>query len=459
MTHSALFIAIIALLLAWPLTRWFRELRLRKVAEKRLRIARVVSELEKGSDPLFPVMFKAQLCAELPLPDAPGAISADERALADRICAEAARADSPTGRLWADFARHAASALYYRHPVRFALLRLGRRGAAGSRLRIAAESAARVMRPQVMESGRRGDADIMRALLDQTRWLKPRDPDAKPLVPTSSNHLELFKEVLSGAIYDESAWTLVQWETRESNPANLPLRLKNAAIDALSRFLARRDIVMVHVKPFQPHVRAKGADWPLVGFSMIGRKRLDNLQACDETVIRDGVPGDLIETGVWRGGAVMLMKAILKAHGVTDRTLWIADSFAGLPKPDSESDGTDYSENKFLAVSRQRVQANFERFGLMDDRVKFLEGWFCDTLPTAPIEKLAILRLDGDLYSSTMDALVSLYPKVSKGGFVIVDDFHGWPGCKRAIQEYLLERGESPEIHTIDEDGAYWRVT
>jgi hypothetical protein len=298
MTHHAFFIAVIAWLMAFPLARWLHELRLRKVAEKRLRISRVVSELEKASDPLFPVMFKAQLCAELPLPDDPGAASADERSLADRICAEAARADSPTGRLWADFARHASSALAYRHPLRLALLRLKRSGAARSRLRIAAESAARVMRPQVMESGRRGDADIMRTLLEQTRWLGPGDPGAKPLVPTSSNHLELFKEVLSGAVYDESAWTLVQWETRESNPANLPRRLRNAAIDALSRFLARRDIVMVHVKPFQPHVRAKGADWPLVGYSMIGRRRMDNLQACVETVIHEGVPGDLIETGV-----------------------------------------------------------------------------------------------------------------------------------------------------------------
>jgi hypothetical protein len=131
---------------------------------------------------------------------------------------------------------------------------------------------------------------------------------------------------------------------------------------------------MAHMRPFEAHVRAKGKDWPLVGYSMIGRRRMDNLQACVETVIKDGIPGDLIETGVWRGGAVMLMKAILKAHGVTDRTLWIADSFAGLPKPDSASDGTDYSENKFLAVSRRRVQANFERFGLMDGERQISRG-------------------------------------------------------------------------------------
>ena len=171
-----------------------------------------------------------------------------------------------------------------------------------------------------------------------------------------------------------------------------------------------------------------------------------------------GVPGDLIETGVWRGGSTIFMRALLKAHGITDRTVWVADSFQGLPPPADAEDGADLSAVEQLAVSLGQVQGNFDRFGLLDDQVKFLQGWFADTLPTAPIEKLAILRLDGDLYSSTMDALTALYPKVSEGGYVIVDDYGSWPSCKRAVETYLRENQISADIKEIDFTGAYWQV-
>lgn len=419
-------------------------------------------------------MFKAQIREDLPLPQAGRVLDAGERRLIGILAAELGSNAGAASRVVRDFARAYYSTLYYAHPVAvlslLERLTLGGRGKEtgaplGARMTIVALSVVELMHPQPTESGGTVDADIMAALSEHTRWLQTPAirRDAAQLRPSGDAHLELFKDVLSGAVYEESAWTLVQWEAYDGaigNPlTRLRQRFRLGAVNALSRYLARRDIVMAHVRPFQDDVRARGKDWPLVGYSMIGRKRMDNLQACVETALRDRVPGDLIETGVWRGGAVMLMKAILRANGVTDRTVWIADSFAGLPKPDSASDGTDYSQNKFLAVSRRRVQANFERFGLMDDKVRFLEGWFSDTLPGAPIGQLAVLRLDGDLYSSTMDALVSLYPKVSKGGFVIVDDYFGWPGCKRAIHEYLLGRGESPAIQAIDEDGAYWRVS
>jgi O-methyltransferase len=481
--NPILLLAIGAVLLVWPVSRWLNEARLRKIAQKRLRLTRAVTHMEKLAaggeleageapfDPLFAVMFKAQMREDLPLPVASGGLDAGERRLVGILAAELGGGSAASG-VVRDFAGAYYSALYYAHPAavlsRLAGLALGGKGTEASlspRMTIVALSVAGLMRPQRTESGGTVDADIMAALSEHTRWLQTPAirRDAAQLRPSGDAHIELFKEVLSGAVFEESAWTLVQWEDGEGatgNPlARLGQRFRRGAVNALSRYLAKRDIVMAHARPFQADVRARGKDWPLVGYSMIGRKRMDNLQACVETVLRDKVPGDLIETGVWRGGAVMLMKAILKANGVTDRTVWIADSFAGLPKPDSASDGTDYSQNKFLAVSRKRVQANFERFGLMDDKVRFLEGWFSDTLPGAPIGQLAILRLDGDLYSSTMDALVSLYPKVSKGGFVIVDDYFGWPGCKRAIHEYLLARGESPAIQAIDEDGAYWRVS
>ena len=207
--------------------------------------------------------------------------------------------------------------------------------------------------------------------------------------------------------------------------------------------------------------RAEGRDWPPFAETMIGTRRLDNLVRCVRRVLDDGVPGDLIETGAWRGGATILMRGILAAYGVTDRCVWVADSFEGLPEPDADrypaDDGVDLSGVGILEVDAARVRANFARYGLLDDQVRFLEGWFRDTLPGAPIESLALIRLDGDLYESTTDALTALYPKLSPGGVVIVDDYGAFEPCRRAVDEYRAAYGIDEPIEEVDWTGVYWR--
>ena len=111
------------------------------------------------------------------------------------------------------------------------------------------------------------------------------------------------------------------------------------------------------------------------------------------------------------------MRAILKAYGVTDRRVLAADSFDGLPAPNplqfpQDADDTHH-KNAYLAVSLGEVKANFERYGLLDEQVMFIKGWFRDTLPDVPADALAVLRLDGDMYESTWDALANLFPKLS----------------------------------------------
>lgn len=204
--------------------------------------------------------------------------------------------------------------------------------------------------------------------------------------------------------------------------------------------------------------------------TMLPTARLDNLQHCVESVIQDGVPGDLIETGVWRGGACILMRAILLQNGITDRTVWVADSFEGLPEPDAEKFPTEAegfhgpviakSYGRF-AASLDLVQANFKAFGMLDSQVKFLQGWFKDTLRVAPIERLAVLRLDGDYYESTMDPLNALYDKLSVGGYVIVDDFGEdmWTNCRQAIEEFRKSAGVTDEMIRVDSKCSYWRRT
>ncbi len=207
--------------------------------------------------------------------------------------------------------------------------------------------------------------------------------------------------------------------------------------------------------------RTEGKDWPALALTMVGDKRLDNLQHCVETVLADRIPGDFIETGVWRGGSVILMRAILAARAITDRTVWVADSFEGLPKPDAAQYPADAGDRHWtydeLAVSLEQVRGNFERYGLLDGQVRFLKGWFRDTLPNAPIDKLAVARLDGDMYESTSDALTALYPKLQPGGFLIMDDYGAVPACKRATEDYRDRLGIREPVTPIDWTGVYWR--
>jgi len=192
------------------------------------------------------------------------------------------------------------------------------------------------------------------------------------------------------------------------------------------------------------------------------------LQFCVQSVLADDIPGDLIETGVWRGGATMLMRAILKAHDVTNRIVWVADSFEGLPEPDPVERPLEAKAHagpimsqlfNHFAVGLEDVQRNFKAYGLLDDNVRFLKGWFKDTLPTAPIQKLAVMRLDGDYYESTRDALVNLYHRLSIGGYVIIDDYgeETWTYCRKAVEEFRDAMGITDPLIRVDSNCYYWR--
>jgi hypothetical protein len=211
---------------------------------------------------------------------------------------------------------------------------------------------------------------------------------------------------------------------------------------------------------FSQERRANGEDWPLRAHSMIGIARLKNLRLLVKEILDNGIPGDFIETGVWRGGTCIYLRALLAVRDVTDRTVWVADSFEGLPAPDKNypPDGESTLHTyKELAVPLEEVKANFAKYGLLDSRVQFLKGWFKDTLPTAPIEQLALLRLDGDLYESTIQSLDSLYDRVSVGGFIVVDDYGAIEGCRRAVEDFRAEHGITTPLQQIDWTSWYWR--
>jgi O-methyltransferase len=206
--------------------------------------------------------------------------------------------------------------------------------------------------------------------------------------------------------------------------------------------------------------RVNGKHWPRRGLTMVGLQRLDDLQRCVESVIAEGVEGDLIEAGVWRGGASMLMRATLDTLGAAGRTVWVADSFSGFPGPAAEASPPrgrrDLSHFDFLAVPLEEVRANFERFGL-EDGVRFVPGLFDETMPRLRRGRWSVIRLDGDTYDASRVTLESLYPGLTAGGYLIVDDYELLPECKRAVDEYRSEQGITEPIEPVDWTCVRWR--
>ncbi|MDX2067860.1 MAG: TylF/MycF/NovP-related O-methyltransferase [Haliscomenobacter sp.] len=237
--------------------------------------------------------------------------------------------------------------------------------------------------------------------------------------------------------------------------------LKRRILLKLDNILSKKKMAICDIVNYQKENRINGLDWPTYADSMIGLKRMENIEYCVNKVIEDKIPGDLIETGVWKGGATIFMAALLKESNVKDRKIWVADSFEGLPRPDEDKYIYDKGDTHYLqeelSVSLETVKNNFKKYNLLDDNICFLKGWFKDTLPSAPIQSLAILRLDGDMYESTIDSLVYLYPKLAKGGFIIVDDWGAVPACKQAVLDYREQHNILDEIIDIDGIGVFWR--
>jgi O-methyltransferase len=235
--------------------------------------------------------------------------------------------------------------------------------------------------------------------------------------------------------------------------------------DDLYLDLLKRSLVGWLYQEIDPNFDAKrrltGSDWPKFAHTMVGWQRLSQLQAAVEDVISRDVPGDFLEAGVWRGGSSILMRGVLKAHNALSRKVWCYDSFAGFPSPDTANfpqDATMYlcNNNDILAVPLQRVQDNFAQYGLLDDLVTFVPGWFKDTMPAATVKELAILRLDSDLYESTYLTLETFYLRLSSGGYCIVDDWHAAPPCRQAVEDYCRAHEIDETIVPIDGDAVYW---
>jgi O-methyltransferase len=283
--------------------------------------------------------------------------------------------------------------------------------------------------------------------------ISPDKNEIDLLADVRQAYLDLMKKTLTNWIYGESEITVKHDKSV----------IRQALVKLANSNSRNTKVVVIDNGPYQADQREVGIDWPPTAHTMVGLRRLNNIEFCLQEIFKNDIPGDIIEAGVWRGGASIFIKAVLKAYGIKDRQLWLADSFAGLPKPNVEKYAADAGDihHTFedLAISLEQVKSNFEKYDLLDDQVHFLKGWFSETLPTAPMSQLALIRADGDMYESTMDTLVNLYPKLSVGGYVILDDFHNpnIPACAKAVHDFREAHGILDKIETVDWTGAYWK--
>ena len=207
--------------------------------------------------------------------------------------------------------------------------------------------------------------------------------------------------------------------------------------------------------------RVDGSDWPLNALTMVGLRRLDDLQARIEELVADGIEGDLIEAGAWRGGASILMRATLDSLG-DDRELWVADSFQGFPQPEpgtaDDTLETDMGAIDYFAPGLEAVTGWFQRFGV-GERVRFVPGFFEETMAGLAGRRWALIRLDADGYNATRLTLDTLYPGLARGGYVVIDDYFtpGLDVCRDAVDGFRSDHGIEDEIVRIDWTGARWR--
>jgi O-methyltransferase len=204
-------------------------------------------------------------------------------------------------------------------------------------------------------------------------------------------------------------------------------------------------------------LRAAGMDWPLQGLTMVGLRRLDDLQRCVETLVHDDVEGDLIEAGSWRGGASILMRATLDTLGDDTRTVYVADSFEGFPEAEEgELTHDEWAAIDYLAVSLEEVRQSFARLGL-EHRMEFVRGFFADTMPQLRGRRWSLVRVDGDTYEATRVVLEELYPSLSTGGYVVIDDYGALDECRQAVDEFRAAHGIGEPLEEVDWTGVRWR--
>jgi O-methyltransferase len=197
-------------------------------------------------------------------------------------------------------------------------------------------------------------------------------------------------------------------------------------------------------------------------FSATSLERLATMVQATEHVVRHGVPGDIVECGVWRGGSMMAAATMLRTLGDTSRRLFLYDTFEGMSEP-TERDQTlhgvsarsilaqdDRGTGYWCYASLEDVQGNLRSTGYPEDKLVYVRGRVEETIPGRLPERISLLRLDTDWYESTKHELEHLYPLLSPGGILIIDDYGHWQGARAAVDEFLARTRTPLFLHRVD---------
>jgi O-methyltransferase len=289
---------------------------------------------------------------------------------------------------------------------------------------------------------------------------------AENLNTLEDHYLSLIEKCRSGSIYfDDEVSSNYSFLVQQSCPQNLSAinheSLKHETIDSL-----RERYLNLVIQCINGTIYSDNQADPKINqiirekcrYTLLSLEPLHTLKRCMEAVEREQIPGDFVEAGIWKGGAVILMRAFLNAYQNTTRFVWGADSFAGFPASNhSDAKVLNNQIYPWVVVEKEEVEKNFSRFELLDEQVRLVKGFFKDSLPKMPIQEIAVLRVDGDMYDSTMDILENLYPKLSIGGYVIIDDFGAFHGCDEAVTEYRKKNNITEPFYKQGFYGIYWK--
>lgn len=225
------------------------------------------------------------------------------------------------------------------------------------------------------------------------------------------------------------------------------------------------DAAVLARAPYNRTSRWRG-EWCEHCYTMAGGARVQNVRELVERAISEGIPGDFLEAGVWRGGSCIMARLVQNVMGQgAERKTWVCDSFSGLPLSSQSKDSNNWHQMDFLMVSQSEVENNFKQFYALDKNVQFRKGYFSESLPKVRQElkdagrQLAVLRGDGDMYESFMDILYNLYDFVPVGGFFICDDCPMVPEAQQAIDEFRSHHNitELMQVVNASKTGIFWR--
>ena len=194
------------------------------------------------------------------------------------------------------------------------------------------------------------------------------------------------------------------------------------------------------------------------GYTAVFVPRLVALYKLSEEINQRSVPGDIVECGVYNGGSAAIMASLCEKSPIS-RNVWLFDSFEGLPKP-SDKDGEEAPAYEgWCHGDLSKVKEVLRKLRIPESRVHIVKGWFQDTFPSAQIRDIAILHIDADWYESVKLCLEKFYDSVQPGGYIILDDYGDWEGCRIATDEFLKKRALDVKLIQVDYTGFYFQKT